>query len=61
MGFGLEPLKMEGAPMHPDHMPGLKNEDDIIRQARVYFAYMRRMAIPEETLKNQPYYEALDK
>ena len=56
-GFGLEPLKVEGAPMHPDHINGPMDDEWIMAQATRYFDYMRAHGVSEEILNKVNYYK----
>ena len=56
-GFGLEPLKIEGAPMHPDHIDHKMSNEYILAQAKMYFEYMRACHISEETLSKMSFYK----
>jgi hypothetical protein len=56
-GFGLEPIKIEGAPLHPYHIDRKMSDEYILAQAREYFRYMRVCHISEETLSKIALYE----
>lgn len=59
-GFGQEPIKVEGAPMHPDHFnfeTVMKmRKEDILKQAKAYFDYHRRAGASEDSLRYTAYY-----
>ena len=56
-GFGLEPLKAEGAPIHPDHISGVRTNEWVLSQAKLYFEYMRTHGVSEEILSKVNYYK----
>ena len=59
-GFGLEPLKVEGAPLHPQHISYTGTEEQDRQQARYYFNDLLRRGYDREILKQMPLWEVME-